>query len=865
MYPENTKTGTLVATLDAADPDAGDTRSSLLFLVGQVRKTGLSSAADKCNPGGAVLPSNSWVSVDPTGELRALVPVNFEDDITWGALPALRTFCVDIKVQDRGGQNNQQGHGRYQSIAVTVTDVNEAPTLDASQTFSVLENANGGTQLKVSSGDSDNGKVLRVRASDQDTGNVIEISITDGEMYAGVAQFSVGRTDRFLTVGANAKLNFELKSSYTLAVNVTDSKLFVEGSVMVHLTDINEAPVVQTGMAFSISEHNSGLSTCTLATYCLPGNVVGTAIADDEDNLAGIPETFTFSLKASSNTGSTFAIDSTSGVITVATLSTNLATSGHVFNLEVIATDSRLKASLPAVVKVTVVEKNFSPDFTPASTITMTPLPEVITTGIDLVVGTLEVVDPDKDYPLALSIKATIPPGFVSSFYLTPKDTASSNTKWDLVANAADDFDYETNPSHKICVVLDVVDSKGATSTYSDYCATITDINEAPTLTTQTFKADEGAITTQLKLGSLTATDPDAADDAGLTLDILPSSIAGGSPFTVTQTSTTRPFTWDVFLKPPGLNYETLKTDYGDNFNVATGRITCKVTLKDTANPKVPYEFAIEVTDVNEPPVIAVNALSIAEGASVGAALGAAITVTDPDAVKRDMTFSIVQESPDQVSPAMVSVDSVGGNAVLKLKESGWLDFENRSSYDIVLLADDGGNGNVLQPAKQAKATLTLTVTNVNDVVVSDVKYKVSATTGHEGIGGDTVVISGSNFGPTNYKMSKEGALEAPLVVKYGAAKTVNDVTVYDDFTATSCVTKGGNTVIECTTQALDKQVKQERSRVTIYERYIHAYMWACVVCEIVCSADDVPVVRVRNNLYCTRVLTKHSPLVLFV
>ena len=769
------------------------------------------------------------MSVDPTGELRALVPVNFEDDITWGALPAPRTFCVDIKVQDRGGQNNGEGVGhnrRYQSIVVTVTDVNEAPTLDASQIFSVLENANGGTQLKVSSGDDDNGKVLPVRAFDQDTGNVIEISITDGEMYAGVTQFSVGKTDRILTVGANANLNFELKSSYTLAVNVTDSKLFVEGSVMVQLTDINEAPVVQTGMTFSISEHNDKLAAdkCTVANYCKPGNVVGTAIADDEDNLAGIPETFTFSLKASSNTGSTFAIDGTSGVITVATLSTALATSGHVFNLEVIATDSRLLASLPAVVKVTVVERNFSPDFKVPMT-TMTPLPEVITTGIDLVVGTLEVVDPDDDYPLALSIKATIPPGFVSSFYLTPKDTASDNKKWDLVANAADDFDYETNPSHKICVVLDVVDSKGATSTHSDYCATITDINEAPTLATQTFKVDEGIITTQLKLGSLTATDPDAADDAGPTFAILPSSIAGGSPFTVTQTSTTRPFTWDVFLKLPGLNYETLKADYGANFNVATGRITCKVTLKDTANPEVPYEFAIEVTDVNEPPVITVNALSIPEGASVGAALGAAITVTDPDAVKRDMTFSIVQESLDQVSPAMVSVDSVGGNAVLKLKESGWLDFENRSSYEIVLLADDGGNGNVLQPAKKTKATLTLTVTNVNDVVVSDVTYKNPLRFGHDGIGGDTVVITGSNFGPTNYKKSNEGALEAPLVVKYGgAAKN-------DDFTAASCVTKGGNTVIECTTQALNKQVKQERSRATIHERCIRAHSVCVCLC----------------------------------
>ena len=813
-YPENSQTGTLVATLDATDPDAGDTRSSLLFLIGEVRKT----SGGSCQPGGAVLASNSWVSVAPSGELRALVPVNFEDNIDW-------KFCVDVKVQDVGGEDNKYRgadtnlQGRYQSIEVTVLDINEPPTIAASQAFSILENSLGGTKLKVvSPGNANDGQELPIEASDQDKDNVVQLTITNGAMYAGVTQFSVGKTDRYLRVGAGAKLDYELKPTYTLTVNVTDTVLYAAGSVVVQLTDVNEAPVVATGLTFPISEHNSGQATCTLARYCLPGSVVGTVTATDEDIVGGTRETFTFALDASTNTGSTFAIDANSGEITVATVSTELSTSNQVFNLKVVATDFRGKASIPTVVVVTVVEVNFAPDFALATSITMKDLPEIISPippskiGVDLVVGTLEVVDPDSDYPLALSIKATVPPGFVSSFYLQAKDGAASNTKWDLVASAVGNFDYETNPSHKICVVLDVVDSKGATATYSDYCTDITDINEPPTLATQTFNADEGDITTPLKLGSLTATDPDAADDAGPTFAILPSSIAGGSPFTVTQTSTTRPFTWDVFLKPPGLNYETLKKDYGDNFNNANSRITCKVTLTDSVNPTVTYEFAIQVTDINEPPVITVppvNALTIKESASVGAALGSPITVTDPDDVQRSMTFSIVNETSEQLSPAMVGVDTVGGNAVLKLLDSSWLDFEDGSSYDIVLVADDGGNGNVLQPPKQAKATLTITVTNVNDVVVSNVRYMSGTRSGHLTDGGDTVVISGRNFGPTPNKITKEKAQVVTPVVTYGAGRTINDATVYSDFSATNCqVRAAGNTEIECRTQKLDKQVK---------------------------------------------------------
>ena len=395
--PENLAIGELVKTLTANDPEADD----VTFLVHGTRAT---DAGGKCEPGGSII--MEWLSITAGGSLQSYRSIDFETLAT-------NPFCVEIKIQDSKGATNvvagggESGGELYQAVKVTVLDVNEPPVLRSSQSFTVKEDAANGASLGA------------IVATDEDTGDSASVAIVSGASYAGVVQFVVGTAvNGDLKVAAGASLNFELRGTYTLAVEVTDTARptphKVSGSVLVHLEDVNEPPVVASALVFSVSEHNTAQADCTILTYCKVGTTVGYVTATDEDRVNGVPDTITFSIQAASNPGSTFAIDATSGAVTVKTITTSLTTEGHVFTLKVVATDSKGSPSLAADVKVIVVKVNYAPEFGSKASTVIASVPEDV--AADTVLGVLTVPDPDKNYPITVSIKATDPPGFTASF-----------------------------------------------------------------------------------------------------------------------------------------------------------------------------------------------------------------------------------------------------------------------------------------------------------------------------------------------------------------------------------------------------------------------------------------------------------------
>ena len=411
-------------------------------------------------------------------------------------------------------------------------------------------------------------------------------------------------------------------------------------------------------------------------------------------------------------------------------------------------------------------------------------------------------------------------------------------------------FDYETithsSGERKVCLLVDAVDSGGASASFSDYCVQVTDVNEPPLLSTTIFNVAEGDRTDRLKLGTIEAVDKDAADAGGVTYTIKPdkwvSSTAGACPFELVAVkcpeaaaSSTALTCRDVYLKSPGLDYEALLSQYGAGiFDHSASRMTVEVNLADSdpariASPAVAL-LLIDVLNVNEAPSISASSISIPESVAVGSTLGAPIAVTDPDEVQRDLVFRIITDpsKKGQITGDMVSIEASGGKqAVLKLKTPGSFDFENLVEYELVIEAEDGGNAVRSQPSQKSQTTLKVTITNVNDVTVTSVVYKTAAVSptvaGHPASGGDTVVITGTNFGPTTAKQDWEkaqgiAASVAPIVVTYGAGQTDAAGTVtYTDFTAQNCVVSSavgvGNTQIECETESLGKQVKASELR----------------------------------------------------
>ncbi|HEY9860301.1 MAG TPA: cadherin domain-containing protein [Candidatus Obscuribacterales bacterium] len=154
------------------------------------------------------------------------------------------------------------------------------------QTFTVDENIDNTTL------------VGQVQVSSLNGATVTNYQILSGNDTGAFAVDSSGN----LRVADRTLLDFEATPVFTLTLQITDSEGFVDtGTVTVSLTDQNDTPTIQSMTAVSLAEHSA------------VGTVVGTAIASDQD--AG--DKLTYSLAAGNDNG-IFAIDTTTGEITIA-------------------------------------------------------------------------------------------------------------------------------------------------------------------------------------------------------------------------------------------------------------------------------------------------------------------------------------------------------------------------------------------------------------------------------------------------------------------------------------------------------------------------------------------------------------------
>lgn len=186
---------------------------------------------------------------------------------------------VTVRVTDQDGVSFDK------LFTLNLTDVNEAPT-DATLTgSSVPENATEGTA------------VGGVAGIDPDTGATLTYTLIDD---AG-GRFAIDSATGEITVLNGALLNHEIAASHSVTVRVTDQGgLTFDKSFTLNLNDLNEAPTDATITGGSVAENAAN------------GTVVGTAAGVDPDAAALL----TYSLV--DNAGGRFAIDTTTGQITVA-------------------------------------------------------------------------------------------------------------------------------------------------------------------------------------------------------------------------------------------------------------------------------------------------------------------------------------------------------------------------------------------------------------------------------------------------------------------------------------------------------------------------------------------------------------------
>jgi predicted outer membrane repeat protein len=192
---ENSANGTVVGTVAATEPDAGDTHTF---------------AITRGNTDGAfAIDANS-------GQLTVAnaAALNFE---------TTPTFNLAVQATDVGGLTDTK------SVTVNLINVNEAPTVFPAS-FTLPENSASGTV------------VGNVTATDPDTNDALTFAITGGNTGGALA---LDAAAGILTVADATALDFETTPQFTLLVPVQDRDgLQATATVVIDVTNVRELPSV---------------------------------------------------------------------------------------------------------------------------------------------------------------------------------------------------------------------------------------------------------------------------------------------------------------------------------------------------------------------------------------------------------------------------------------------------------------------------------------------------------------------------------------------------------------------------------------------------------------------------------------------
>ena len=495
-----------------------------------------------------------------------------------------------------------------------VIPTNNAPvfTDGSSTTLAVAENTASGQNIGAA-----------VAATDADSGDTLTYSLGGTD----AASFSIDDTTGQLQT--SAALDFETKASYSVTVDVSDSKGGSDAiDVTINVTDVNEAPVFTQGTR----------ATLAVAEHTASGTNIGVAFtATDPDS----GDTLTYSLRRSDR--NSFSVDPNTGQLrTRAAL--DYETKRAYTNLAVRVTDSGgLTDAIILTINVTDVNENRSPVFTDGNSATRA-VAENTASG-ENIGSAVSATDPDND-----TLTYTLSGADAASFSI-------NGTNGQLKTSAA--LDYEAKTSYSVRITV----SDSELTDTIDVTINITDVDEnrAPAFTdgssTTRSVAENTALDTNIG-SAVAATDP---DDDTLTYTL---SGADAASFSINGTN-------GQLKTKAALDYEA-KSSYTVRITVSDSKLT------DT------IDVTINITDVNEnrAPVFtdgSSTTRAVTENTGTGQNIGSAIAATDADT---DDTLTYTLGGADAAS---FSINGTNG----QLKTSAALDYETKSSYSVSITVSD--------------------------------------------------------------------------------------------------------------------------------------------------------------------------------
>ncbi|MFC4992446.1 cadherin domain-containing protein [Rubritalea tangerina] len=397
---------------------------------------------------------------------------------------------------------------------------------------------------------------------------------------------------------------------------------------------------------------------------------VGTLVATDPD--AGDVLSYTI---VGGNASGSFSLDASTGALTTTSALDHESASQHVLTVEV--SDGTL--SDQASVTVNVADVNEAPVASDA----VGDLAENLSGG--QLIATVAASDPDAGSLLGFSITA----GNGSGLFAIGANGEVTSTGV---------LDFESAGQH----VLTVTVSDGALSDSAQVTVNVTDVNEAPVANDVV-----GSLAENSSAGSVVAVVGASDPDAGASLTYSITAGNGSGLFAIDGS---------------GAVSTTDELDYED---VSQHVLTVTVsdgTLSDSA------QVTVDVTDVNEDPVLVDSVVNVDENGVAGTAV-TTLSATDPDA-GASLSYSITAGN----EAGLFALDSASG-AITSTAE---LDFETSSQFVLSVEVSDGSLTDT--------AIVTIDVNDLNEEpeFVSDPMTR-SALLANEAYSGETLAGAASD------------------------------------------------------------------------------------------------------------------------
>ena len=644
-----------------------------------------------------------------------------------------------------------------QTITVTVTDVNEAPTITSNgglgtASFSVAENST---------------VVTTVIAADPDVGDTLVYSKSGVDAGLFTINATTGALSFIVAPNFEAPNDANLNGIYEVTVTATDGDLaFDSQALSITVTNVNETPIITSDgggatASISIAENTSAVTTVT---------------ADDVDD----PTTFTYSLAGGADQAK-FSINPTSGVLTfVSPPDFDLpgdANGNNVYEVIVRASDGVLFDDQTITVSITGV--NEAPVITSngglgTASINVAENSTVVTTVI--------AADPDVGDTLVYS-KSGVDAGL---FTINATTGALSFT-------AAPNFETPNDANLNGIYEVTVTATDGSLAASSQNLSiTVTNVNETPTITSNGGGASAAiSIAENISMvTTITAADVDAGDTKTYTI------IGGADQLKFAINSSSGALT---FVAAP--DFDAPADVGGNNVYDVMARVT------DAGGAFDDQAIAVTVTGVNEAPTITSNGGGTSAAINVAENTGAVTTVVAADQDLGDSrSFSII----GGVDAALFTVNaSTGALFMIAQNFEAPGDVGSNNVFDVIVRATDGG-------ALFDDQAIAVTLTNVNEAAPTITSNGGGASAGvsvNENSGAvTTIVATDADAGDTRTYSIVGGADAERFAINAGTG--VLSFVAAPDFDAP--LDAGGDNVYDVIVRATDSGLLSDDQAIAV-------------------------------------------------